>query len=304
MRIAHQRGGHLGALAHALAERADRPVGGVEHARPSPARGRARRGRRRRAGRRCSARADGPSGRPAPPRPRAPGRRSACTWRSRRGSRPSTRTVPWLTPVSPAMARISVVLPAPFGPSRPVTPGPNEQLSSDRATFWPNHTDTPPTTTLGSATNAGSVGTIGVFGAAPSHRRSPLHPAVAVQQDADAGGDDADVEPAGGQRGVVDARSRSCAGRAGRGTRRRAGTAGCASDVDQRSRRAAAAEPSRSPISTPGGDRRHQEQADDRRAGDDPPIGQRGDRHADDGVVQRQQGDRRRAPSRGRRGDR
>ena len=49
--------------------------------------------------------------------------------------------VPWLTPTSPVIARISVVLPAPFGPSRPVTPGPNEQLSSDSATFGPNHTD-------------------------------------------------------------------------------------------------------------------------------------------------------------------
>ena len=39
------------------------------------------------------------------------------------------------------MARISVVLPAPLGPSRPVTPGPNEQLSSDSATLGPNHTE-------------------------------------------------------------------------------------------------------------------------------------------------------------------
>ena len=66
---------------------------------------------------------------------RAPGGRGA-------GRGRSTRTVPWLTPTSPVMARISVVLPAPFGPSRPVTPGPNEQLSSDSATFCPNHTET------------------------------------------------------------------------------------------------------------------------------------------------------------------
>ncbi len=57
------------------------------------------------------------------------------------------RTVPWLTPTSPVIARISVVLPAPLGPSRPVTPGPNEQLSSDSATFGPNHTDTSTTST-------------------------------------------------------------------------------------------------------------------------------------------------------------
>ena len=51
-------------------------------------------------------------------------------------------TVPVLGPMRPVIARISVVLPAPFGPSRPVTPGPNEQLSSDSATFGPNHTET------------------------------------------------------------------------------------------------------------------------------------------------------------------
>ena len=66
------------------------------------------------------------------------------------------RTVPWLTPTRPVIARISVVLPAPFGPSRPVTPGPNEQLSSDSATFGPNHTDTSATSTVASAANAGS----------------------------------------------------------------------------------------------------------------------------------------------------
>ena len=54
------------------------------------------------------------------------------------------------------MARMSVVLPAPLGPSRPVTPGPNEQDSSDRATLGPNHTDTSVTSTVGSATKAGS----------------------------------------------------------------------------------------------------------------------------------------------------
>ena len=50
--------------------------------------------------------------------------------------------------MSPVIARMSVVLPAPFGPSRPVTPGPNEQLSSDSATFWRNHTDTLLTVTV------------------------------------------------------------------------------------------------------------------------------------------------------------
>ena len=40
------------------------------------------------------------------------------------------------------MTRSSVVFPAPFGPSRPVTPGSNESVTSDNATFWPNHFDT------------------------------------------------------------------------------------------------------------------------------------------------------------------
>ena len=35
--------------------------------------------------------------------------------------------------------RSRVVLPAPFGPSRPVIPGPNEQETLETATFWPNH---------------------------------------------------------------------------------------------------------------------------------------------------------------------
>ena len=74
----------------------------------------------------------------------------------------------------PVIARISVVLPAPFGPSRPVTPGPNEQLSSDSATFCRNHTDTLSTVTVASSTNAGS--------SAGSVRVSSFHPAVATQQ--------------------------------------------------------------------------------------------------------------------------
>ena len=50
----------------------------------------------------------------------------------------------------PVIARMSVVLPAPLGPSRPVTPGPNEQLSSDSATFCRNQTDTLATVTVAS----------------------------------------------------------------------------------------------------------------------------------------------------------
>ena len=56
------------------------------------------------------------------------------------------------------MARISVVLPAPLGPSRPVTPGPNEQLSSDSATFGPNQTERSVTSTVA----VGDEGRIGL----------------------------------------------------------------------------------------------------------------------------------------------
>ena len=55
------------------------------------------------------------------------------------------------------MARMKVVFPAPFGPSRPATPGPNEHDSSVRATFGPNHTETPRASTVASGTNAGSL---------------------------------------------------------------------------------------------------------------------------------------------------
>ena len=79
---------------------------------------------------------------------------------------------------------MSVVLPAPFGPSRPVTPGPNEQLSSDRATFCPNHTETVSTSTVASATKAGSTG-------ARSTRRPPAVGGAG-------GGGRADALPEGG----------------------------------------------------------------------------------------------------------
>src|SRR2546423_5045160 len=79
-----------------------------------------------------------------------------CTERILRGSPPATHTCPAETEVSPVMARISVVFPAPLGPSSPVTPGPNEHDSSESATLGPKKTDTPEQTTVGSGTNAGS----------------------------------------------------------------------------------------------------------------------------------------------------
>ena len=66
-------------------------------------------------------------------------------------------TMPEL-PIRPEIIRNSVVLPAPFGPSTPVMPGPNEQVTSETATLVPNHFETPATSTVGSATKAGSAG--------------------------------------------------------------------------------------------------------------------------------------------------
>src|SRR5438552_11611640 len=79
-----------------------------------------------------------------------------CTARPVRGSPPATHTRPAETDTSPVTARISVVFPAPLGPSRPVTPGPKEHDNSDSATFGPKKTDRPETTTVGSGTKAGS----------------------------------------------------------------------------------------------------------------------------------------------------
>ena len=53
--------------------------------------------------------------------------------------------------------RSSVVLPAPLGPSKPVTPGPKAQVRSDTATFWPNHLETARTSTVGFAAQDGEV---------------------------------------------------------------------------------------------------------------------------------------------------
>src|SRR5665811_838062 len=56
-----------------------------------------------------------------------------------RGSTPRRRTNPSEGRTRPVSMRSNVVLPAPFGPSRPVTPGPKPQLTSETATFCPNH---------------------------------------------------------------------------------------------------------------------------------------------------------------------
>ena len=128
----------------------------------------------------------------------------------------------------PVIARINVVLPAPFGPRRPVTPGPNEQLSSDSATFGPNHTDTSVISTVGSGANAGSLthptggcaptpSPPGSLALAPSgcprFARSSFDPPVAPQQHADARQQDDDVRADGEHAAVLDARRAASRGR-------------------------------------------------------------------------------------------
>ena len=71
------------------------------------------------------------------------------TSRSARASAPSTRTVPCVGGVSPHITRNSVDLPAPFGPSNAVTPGPTENVTSDTATTSPNDLVTFVTATIG-----------------------------------------------------------------------------------------------------------------------------------------------------------
>ena len=57
--------------------------------------------------------------------------------------------------------RSIVDLPAPFGPSSAVTPGPTSKLTSDTATRLPNHFETSRTSSSGDPS------------AGPDHRRAP-----------------------------------------------------------------------------------------------------------------------------------
>src|SRR5215471_13723128 len=54
------------------------------------------------------------------------------------GSRPSTLTCPWVGGSAVASRRSRVVLPAPLGPSSPVTPGFRSRLTSASARVAPN----------------------------------------------------------------------------------------------------------------------------------------------------------------------
>src|ERR1044072_5924358 len=79
-----------------------------------------------------------------------------CTARTLRGSPPATQICPTDTDSRPVIARINVVLPAPFGPRSPVTPGPKEQDTSASATLGPKNTEAPETNTVGFGREAGS----------------------------------------------------------------------------------------------------------------------------------------------------
>jgi hypothetical protein len=62
--------------------------------------------------------------------------------------RPSTVTVPLSMICTPTIERISVVLPQPDGPSRPVTlPGTVTNETSSTARTWPRTTVSPSTST-------------------------------------------------------------------------------------------------------------------------------------------------------------
>src|SRR6185369_3719423 len=67
------------------------------------------------------------------------------------GDSPKTRTRPWLGSIWPVSRRSSVDLPAPFGPSSPVTPGRNSSETSFRPITGPYQCDTRESSTVGGA---------------------------------------------------------------------------------------------------------------------------------------------------------
>ena len=143
LRVVHQRGGHLDPLPHALGVGRDPPVLRVGHLHDvdGPARGRG-------PGRAACAAGRWPGRTPARSGTRTPSRRS--------GTRPTGGRCPgcasWPAPPTvisprdgarkPAIMCSSVDLPAPFGPSRPVTPGPMLIVMSLTATTLPYQRDT------------------------------------------------------------------------------------------------------------------------------------------------------------------
>src|SRR5689334_16753781 len=67
---------------------------------------------------------------------------------------PRMRTVPFDGAMSPEMRFSMVDLPAPFGPSSPVTPGPMPHVMSETATMSPYHLATPRRTMIASSPGA------------------------------------------------------------------------------------------------------------------------------------------------------
>src|SRR5947199_10378958 len=64
-------------------------------------------------------------------------------------ARPRTRTDPWLGRSCPVASCNSVDLPAPLGPSRPVTPAGTRSVSLFRPMTLPYHFDTPSNSMIG-----------------------------------------------------------------------------------------------------------------------------------------------------------
>ena len=63
-------------------------------------------------------------------------------WPGQSGARTSTRILPLDVGTRPEIILSRVDLPAPFGPSRPVTPGPTPNVTSETATTSPSHLET------------------------------------------------------------------------------------------------------------------------------------------------------------------
>ena len=195
-RVVDERAGELGPLAHALGVRADRAVGGV---------GQVDRGDR-------PGRGGVRIGDALEPRvePRELAARSGSAWTaSRSGTRPTWRYIVGSPPgrravdhgrvpadgaSRPAIRCRSVDLPAPFGPSRPVTPGPSANEMSLTATTLPYQRETWSTSRRGGAAVGGARRPAARPSARPTRRvdaadRSCRDPQVAADGQPDAADD-------------------------------------------------------------------------------------------------------------------
>ena len=136
-----ERAGDLDALAHALRVRADRPIGGVGQGRPCAIAA----GGASASGRLCNFALSRTNSRPVrKARPlRAPARaRGAVDGGVSHARLPGDWTVPADGRSRPGEQVQQRVLPAPFGPSSPVTPGPSANETSLTATTLPYQRET------------------------------------------------------------------------------------------------------------------------------------------------------------------